>query len=176
MPDTPITIDGIVADGLIREPYTLTAGTEQPLNLVFQPSNREAGHESRHDNLLEYIEYANGPPVKTGISYHGVPYYREDVPNRASIDTFVVDVVPGSGVDLDGFWGVVTGGEDTRSTSGVVRRLRLDAFILAKYSEYDSKSDVQAEFGSSVIGDSTTQPVIAQWGDARWGDFSYGGE
>lgn len=175
MSDTTITVDGIVADGLQDGPYTIGVGLEATIDLLFYESGESTGHETRHENLLEYIEYANGPPVKTGISYHGVPYYREDVPSRASISTFVVDVVTGSGVGLESFWGVIVGGEDTRPTAGEMRRLRLDVFVLAKHSEYDTKADVQAEFGSSVIGESTTSPVVAHWGDARWGDFNYGG-
>lgn len=149
-----LTVNDVVADSITNLP-TIQIGEDVELQLLFRENTLPNVFDTpgeRHEQLYELVRWANQATVKVDRSSSGVSNYRETVPERAPVESFVVPVQFGSGIDrLPDFWGVVRGGEDTRE-AGVARvSLRLEVTVLALIGEYDSRDAVQTALGASVV-------------------------
>ena len=87
--------------------------------------------------LREYLDFADAAAYGTSIT--SVPYFREQLPSAAPVDSLVLKIVPSAdlrGETVDGVWGLVVGGSDDRLPSLTRPRLTLNVFVLAEASEY----------------------------------------
>lgn len=153
-PDVTWTVDGIVTDGLASSTPDLTRGQEISLPLVFHAARSVADSpfDERYRDLRAYLEFANGAPLQFGVTNEGVPWFRERLPARASVDTLVVPIEPGADViDASGVWGLVVGGADSSEPVADLRQLDVDVFVLAERDEYVDKQAVRDDLGSAVI-------------------------
>jgi hypothetical protein len=111
-------------------------------------SSGDSGALTRYVAARELLEYAGA--AATGTDIESVPYYREQLPARASIDSALVALVPSAGLqatpDVRGVWGVVVGGEDGSRAALSSFEVTLEVFILAEYGDYDGRQAVETEF------------------------------
>lgn len=107
-----------------------------------------SGALARYVTARELLEYAGA--VATGTDIDSVPYYREQLPTRATIDSALVGLVPSADLratpDVRGVWGVVVGGEDGSREALSSFELTLEVFILAEYDDYNGREAVETEF------------------------------
>jgi hypothetical protein len=92
--------------------------------------------------LEPYAELAGR--VATGVDIDGKPYYREQLPSSASIDSLLLGVKPPQGSSEAGFWGVLTGASDESPRSFAIRKFDLSVFMLGQYGDYADRADVEA--------------------------------
>lgn len=98
----------------------------------------------RYEAAREYLDYAG--TVRSGTSLDGVPYYRESV-SAASVSSHVLAFEPLADIPaLNGFWGVVSGGDDPTADPPAMYELKFEVFVLAERDEYESRSAVAAAF------------------------------
>jgi hypothetical protein len=123
--------------------------TSRSLNTTTTTTN---DYDPAYYNLREYLEFVNGDPVDVGTTDRGVPWVRERLPNRASVDSLIVPIESTDAAeDVDGVWGAIVGGEDQSETPTPMRRLSLDVFVLADVTEYDTRSALFDDLGAEVI-------------------------
>lgn len=165
-------IDGTRADYLTNELPTLTRGTEQTLQLWFEPSEVDTadsygesryghasyggsvggGHVNRHQAVLDYLEFANRATLTTPLSDTGIPHFRESLPSSAAVSSLVVEIVPSDEISrATGVWALVVGGQDTTPPGHSALRLELDIHILADHAEYASEQAVINDLGSPLV-------------------------
>ena len=152
--DIHLTVGGVVADSITNLP-TIQIGEDTPLNLRFRENNLPNvfdSPEERHQRLFRIVQWANQATVKVDRSSEGVSNYRETVPSRAPVESFIHPVQFAEGVDrTPDFWAAIRGGEDTREPGVDRTSLRLDATVLALIDEYDSRQEIQSALGASVV-------------------------
>lgn len=153
MADYTWTIDGTVVDRIEGPTPTVTRGSTQTLSVIFDDRSTETtAFDERYRTLREYIDYANGPTVRTFLTDEGIPKYRERIPSTAPVTTFLVDVEPGADViDARGFWAVLVGGQDVTVPVEGLRRLELELYVLAELADYADKAAVKTDLGSEVV-------------------------
>jgi hypothetical protein len=90
--------------------------------------------------------------VTVNQSLNGKPHYVERVPTDATVDSLVVAVEPGPGLEATrGFWGVVQGGDDQTRYVRDMAVLQLEFTVLAERHEYLTKNDIQNDLGSGIL-------------------------
>lgn len=147
--DISWTIDGIEADGLVGQTPTLTRAETITLAFIFR---RSTGSGQDYDDLREYLEWASERSIRLGTTDTGVPWVRERLPSRASVDSLIVPVETGADVeDIDGLWGAIVSGEDQSEPPSDIRRVTIDVSILADIDEYATREELLADLGSEVI-------------------------
>lgn len=97
----------------------------------------------RYEAAREYLDYAG--TVRTGTSLDGTPYYRESA--GQSVNSHVLAFEPLADIPaLNGFWGIVAGGDDPTADPPAMYELEFEVFVLAERSEYESRSAVANAF------------------------------
>lgn len=145
------TIGGTIVDALVGQTPTVTRGTEVTLSLIFEPAERATPYTDRYHTLLEYLDFANEAPVETGVTQTGRTWYKEETTD-APVPSFVVGVEPSADViDVTGFWGIVTGGQDRSVPIAELRRLDVTLFVLAELDEFADRAAVETALASSIL-------------------------
>lgn len=107
------------------------------------------GHVRRYEDLRQYGDFAGSMTVDRAAN--GQPHFTESLPADASVDSLVLDFVPGADVDAtSGFWDIVRSVDDETRFAADVGRLTVQVAVLAELYEYASRSDVQADLGEGV--------------------------
>lgn len=154
MNEIHVRVGDTVADAISNLP-TVRVGETVQLELRFRENdmaNVFSTPAERHGELMQLIRWANDATVTVDRSSSGVSNYREEVPARAAVESFVVPVEFGDGITrIPDFWGVVTGGEDTRGSGSGRVSLRLDVAVLAFGDEYRSRSELAADLSAQVV-------------------------
>jgi hypothetical protein len=100
----------------------------------------------RYEQAREYLDYAG--TVRTGTSLDGTPYYRESA--GTSVASHVLAFEPLADVTgVNGFWGVVTGGNDPSANPPAMYELEVKTFVLAERDEFESRSAVAAAYNET---------------------------
>lgn len=101
--------------------------------------------KKRYQILKDYLNYAG---YSVADRTEGSVYFNEQADfSRAPIDTLLVSIRPGNGVEEGrGIWGVITGGSDSTEVFGAQARIDLDVFVLAEFDDYDTEQAVRDEF------------------------------
>jgi hypothetical protein len=161
----------VISDALLDEVPEYRRGESRSFTFAFDPGTYSIGSGGfRYGNALwggevydggtgdgafdryraarEYLDWAGANA--TGTTITSVPWYREQLPSRADIDSTLVALVPS--VDLrdehrvPGLWGVITGGSDGTLPSLTGFEVTLEVFVLAELREYDDRAAVKTEF------------------------------
>ncbi|WP_455448313.1 hypothetical protein [Natrinema thermotolerans] len=165
--DVTWAIDGIVVDGYVGSTPTMSRGETITLEFQFIGEGTYLsygddyaagtyggsyyGGRAAYDQLRQYLDYAGNQTVQTGLTDRGVPWVRERLPDRATVDSLIVPIEPGQDVlDTDGIWGVIVGGDDPTEPPGN-RRLTLEVVVLAELPEYESRQALLDDLGPAVI-------------------------
>lgn len=143
--DTPV-------NGELSTYPDVTIGEETSFEFYIKEDNSlSQSADDRYNELKELLKYAGYATTSQTL---GSAYYTEPADyDRADVDTLLVYIRPGSGVDeARGVWGVVTGGSDDTEIFGAIARVNMTVFVLG---EYDSPalrtvSDVEREFKSEI--------------------------
>jgi len=106
--------------------------------------------EADYLTVRDYVFEATSATVTTGGLSENEPYYRERPPS--DVDSYVVKVTPGAGIDAtSALWAVIQGGSDASAASGSPYRLEVDLFVLADASSYADHAAVETAFGTEVV-------------------------
>lgn len=139
-----------VASAMASDTPVLTRGETVSLRFIFEGGKLHddgtmhadgtfhGDLQAHYGAVRDRLEYTDSV-VKRGVAHNGVPWIRERLPERASIDSQVVLIDPGDGVyDTDPFWAAIVGGStDHRPSSGETPRwVTLELFVLADADEY----------------------------------------
>jgi len=138
---------GLTAGGNIAaSPPTVTRGQPATVEFLFRP---ETTSSSAYSGMLEYLDFADAADY--GLTEANVPWYREQLPARADVDSLVVQLEPSSDLssyDVPGFWGLVVGGDDSRETTLSQERLVLELFVLADAGQYTDHADIESDLAA----------------------------
>lgn len=99
--------------------------------------------KERYNQVVEWGKYAGYATVNRTLS--GV-YFRENNYPDADIDSLLVSIEPGDGVDqARGVWGIITEIDDSTEIFGAVARVDVSVTVLGQYDDYDDEAAVRAE-------------------------------
>jgi len=129
-----------------QNPPTVTRGQPATVEFLFRP---ETSSSSAYSGMLEYLDWADAADY--GLTEVNVPWYREQLPARAAVDSLVVQLEPStelSSYDVPGFWGLVTGGDDSRETTLSQERLVLELVVLADADQYTDHTDIENDLAA----------------------------
>jgi hypothetical protein len=138
------TID---SDALLDEVPEYRRGESRTYTFSFEPSVAP-GDADDYRAARQFLDWAGANA--TGTAVNSVPWYREQLPPRADIDSTLVALVPSAdlqdGNRVRGVWGVITGGEDGTLPSLTGYEVTFEVFVLAEYDEYADRAAVKSEF------------------------------
>jgi len=144
-------VGGNVADALTDDaPPTLTRGETITRTFRFGDLSNFAYQDLR--DLLDY------PSVSTWTTDTGIPRFRERLPDIAPTDSAVVKVEPETENGLppepgfEGFWALVTGGDDAGPPRPDERQLDLELTVLGTLSEYADETALRNALESDPVG------------------------
>jgi len=129
-----------------QNPPTVTRGQPATVEFLFRP---ETSSSSAYSGMLEYLDFADAADY--GLTEANVPWYREQLPARADVESLVVQLEPStelSSYDVPGFWGLVTGGDDSRETTLSQERLVLELVVLADADQYTDHTDIENDLAA----------------------------
>jgi hypothetical protein len=155
MTENHVEIGDVVADALVQSIPTVRVGDPATLQLSFQENSMPNVFDTpqeRHRRLYDYVEWANDSTITVGRSSSGVSHYRESVPARAPIESFVNPIGFGDDINrVPDYWAAITGGSNETSPGGGLLRLDVETTVLARREEYDTRSEIVADLGASVV-------------------------
>lgn len=103
----------------------------------------------RYKDLREYGDYAGA--AAHGSSANHTPWYREQLPPGAPVDTIVVQVTPGPGIETaNGFWGLILETTDNTALMENYARITFRFKMLAEASEYATHSDIENDLADTL--------------------------
>jgi len=100
-----------------------------------------SGSSTTHEAILDAIN-GSGPSAY-GVDIDGESWYVERVRSGVDLNRVPVGVEPVNLPEMEGFWGIVTSGDDLTRIPGSQREVEIDFFILAERSEYSSIGDIE---------------------------------
>jgi hypothetical protein len=107
-----------------------------------------SGSLNRYTAARQYLDYAGS--VATGTDVDNVPWYREQQPPRATVDSPLVALVPSpelrATAEIQGVWGVIVDGADESLPALSSFELTFEVFVLAEYADYADRAAVETEF------------------------------
>lgn len=152
--DIHLWLADVFVDSITNIP-TVQVGESIQFELYFRENqhvNVFRTPQERHRRLYDIVEWANSATIKVDRSSNGVSFYREEVPSRAPIESYVHPVEFGSDIErLTDHWIAITGGEDTREAGSAATTLRVDGRVLARTDEYDTRDELQSALGAGVV-------------------------
>jgi hypothetical protein len=99
--------------------------------------------EERYNQVVEWGKYAGYATVNRTLSS---VYFKENDYPDADIDSLLVSIEPGDGVNqARGVWGIITGIDDSTEIFGAVARVDVSVTVLGQYDDYDDEAAVRAE-------------------------------
>lgn len=154
--------NGPQATYLQSDSPTRTRGARVSLELAFDPDGgpgygNDYGSEyglgegvTEYNRMVDRLEYVD--PIFTGLSHDGVPWVDEDLPARAPFTSQIFEVVPGDDVtDIDPFWGVIVGGQDTSRPPRGLRTMTVELVFLADGSRYATRDELRNDIGATSL-------------------------
>lgn len=158
--------DGPTATYLTSGTPTRTRGATVSLELGFDPSWTGAGGYGtdygssygtagatgvdEYDAMVDRLAFVS--TAHTGLSNDGVPWVVEDLPSRAPVSSQVLEVVPGADVqDIDAFWGVLVGGDDSSRPPRGLRTMTVELVFLADGDEYASRTALKNDLAVASL-------------------------
>ena len=152
--DTARQDGGIVANQMEGDMPEYTRGKTIPFTFVFwhDPTIDDAvgDHISRYRELREYQDYAGSYTPSTSIT--GEPRFSERLPPSASVESLVVDLVPGPDVqETPGLWIIIDKVDDSTRFVQDTARQQIRGRVLGEHSDYQDRAAVKAALEDSVI-------------------------
>lgn len=145
--DTHVTVNGIRGDSLEAVP---TNRDSTVLDFSHDIANTST-YRTRFEIARKLLEYAHQPVFGPEGDYEGTPWYRENIPPAAPVDSQVVQLSPSEDLrDLSfgGVWALVTGGREQDVTFNP--KLELELFVLAADEDYTYRTDVESALGEAI--------------------------
>jgi len=106
-------------------------------------------YTDRYKSLREYGDYAGA--AATGMSANHRPWYREQLPPAAPVDSIVVRLSPGDGIETaPGFWCLLQDVTDDTALYENYARITFNAVMLAEASEYATHSDIESALADTL--------------------------
>jgi hypothetical protein len=131
---------------IAQNPPSITRGQSTSVEFLFRP---ETTSSSAYSGMLDFLDFADAADY--GLTEANVPWYREQLPARADVDSLVVQLDPStelSSYDVPGFWGLVTGGDDSRESTLSQERLVLELFVLAAADQYTDHTAIETDLAA----------------------------
>lgn len=111
------------------------------------PSNPD--YKTRYNRLRKYGEYAGAAAHGTSANHR--PWYREQLPPSAPVDSIVVAIEPGQAIeDTPAFWALLTDITDDTDLMQNYARVTFRAVMLAEVSEYPTKSGLESALADTL--------------------------
>jgi len=107
-----------------------------------------AGTDTKREDLVKLISASGEAAYGTDIN--GVGWFVDRLPSGSQYASIAIGVEPINLPEMDGVYGVVTGGEDRTLIPGSNRPQTIDVFVLSDYAEYASLTDMQNDLGVGV--------------------------
>ncbi|WP_323192423.1 hypothetical protein [Halostella sp. PRR32] len=146
--DVSYDVGGIVGDALADPSApTLQRGQEISLTLEFAEGNLP----TEYNAVRDYLAYPQA--VTTGTTDQGVPWFREQLPSIAPVNSQLVQVSPSarSGAGFEDFWALIVGGSEASTAYPNRRAVDVSLFVLGTTAEYATETDVRNALESEVI-------------------------
>lgn len=89
-------------------------------------------------------------PAAAGANLDGSAWYVDRVRGNAQVDSLLISVEPVNMPEMDGFWGLVTGGDNATTLVNSFAPLTLEATVLARYDEYANRTAVENALKTGV--------------------------
>lgn len=106
-------------------------------------------YTDRYRELRSYGDYAGA--AASGKSANHRPWYREQLPPVADVDTLVVRITPGPGIEsAPAFWCLLTDISDDTELYENYARVTFTVKMLAEAEEYATHSDIDADLGDTL--------------------------
>lgn len=99
---------------------------------------------NRWQEVEQYGDYAGH--ASTGLGLNTVPFFNDQLDSDADINSLVIGFEPSPKMkdrDRVGFWGILTNMTDQTNAPISRPALDIEAWVLAKYSDYDSAEAVR---------------------------------
>lgn len=110
---------------------------------------RETAHVSRYKSVREYTFYAGR--YHLNLTLDGTPQITDKTPSGASVDSVIVELVPGEALpDTPGLWVAVRDVTDATRFIQDMARITLRVDFLARGSEYASRSALKNDIGGDL--------------------------
>lgn len=97
------------------------------------------GQLSRYELVREYLKFPDRVTTQQAIGGTTVFHERDPPDSLTPLDTHFVAIRPPDVLDVPDFYGVVRGGEVTKSNSSTQYRLDLDVTYLAEVGDYKTR-------------------------------------
>lgn len=94
--------------------------------------------------VQDLADYAGSYAEQTTLN--GTVKFRNQIPSNADVNSLVVGVEPSANIqdnDVDGFWGIVDRGSDTRNTALSDGQYQLQLTVLAELAEYNDHTAIE---------------------------------
>lgn len=148
---------GIWTDGDLvvdsGETYTVESGTAEFYDSVTVNGTLNVNGElvvgtanERYNEIAQYVDYGGQATVESSAS--NVPWYIEQLPSDARVNSIVMGFEPSSTLKsrgINGFWGILEGGSDERNNTLTNHQLSLELTEFNRYSQYGSKDAVATD-------------------------------
>lgn len=149
MAENSWTIAGTHVDGVETTDPSPQRGGELTLACEFDERSEAAtGRDERYDAIKDYLAYAH--TVRHGVDAEGEVWFRLDTNTNDPVESHVVSVDPGEDVDVEGFWGLVVGGDPQSDGPWDVKPLDLELVYIAPLSDYADRDAVESALGESI--------------------------
>ncbi len=155
MNDIHVHIGDIVADAVVGDIPTVQIGEPATLRLSFRENtlpNVFDSPQERHRKLYDHVRWANSATIQVDRSSSGISNYRETIPGRASIESFIHPVQFAEDITrIPDYWAAITGGQNTTEPGGGQLGLELETTVLARIEQYESRTAIKQDLSASVI-------------------------
>lgn len=116
---------------------------------TYGANTRPLSFEERYEKLRQFGDYAGA--AAHGMSANNQPWYREQLPPVAPVDSIVVRVTPGPGIDMaPGFWALLLDYTDDTDLKQNYARITFNMKMLAEASEYPSHDAIASELSDTL--------------------------
>jgi len=99
-----------------------------------------SGSETVHDAILDLIN--GGGAAAYGMDIKGESWFIDRVRPDADVTAATVKIKPVNLPEMEGVWGVIVDGDDLTRIPGSQREVEFTVFVLAKATEYSTRSDL----------------------------------
>ena len=100
------------------------------------------GKLTRYEATRDYLEFVDAVSIIQGVD--GQTYFRERLPNVATVDTHFLRVTPPDTVDVPDFYAVVSGGSVAQQSASPRLRIDLELTYLGETSDWATRALARA--------------------------------
>jgi len=131
--DSPAGTSPFSTDALLTEYFEPQPGKQLTIRV-------RSGSKTVHEAILDLINGAG--PAAYGVDIRGESWYIDRVRQAGDANSAAVGVDAINLPEMEGVWGVIVDGDDGTRIPGSQREIEMQIFVLAKFGEYSSLSNL----------------------------------